>query len=154
MRKFIVLAIGATVVGWVVNSLLRAHEEELASSMGGPPPGKRAVGGSLSWSVTPQSAAPSRGATPEEAIPSREEDPTALAVTLPPEQVAPLQKPPNVTDFESFQGHRVEESETGDSASAPASQNANARMKQARDAVDQRFRRLPEEGERGSRSAA
>jgi hypothetical protein len=153
MRKLIVLAIGATVVAWVVNRLLQAQEDELASSVMRTPPGERAVGGSLSWGVAPQSVAPSRDATHDDAIPAREEDLTALAANLPPEQVAPLQKPPNVSDFESFQGRRAEESKTGDGTSAPASQDANARMKRAGEGLDQLRQGLLEEDERDNRSA-
>jgi hypothetical protein len=155
VRRLIVLAIGTAVVGCVVSNLLRTDKDKPVSSVTGPPRDKRAMGDALQRNVVSETSEPSNeDANSNEATFPREETPASLTVDLPPGQADPLEEPANVILLEASRTHRRRASETGDSPPSQPSQNGDARMKRARNAVDQRFQRLPKKGHRRKRGAA
>ena len=155
MRRLTVLAIGTAILSWVVGNLLRTAKDKPVSSVMGPPRDKWAMGGALQGNVVPEASVPSNeDVNSDEATFPREEEPASLIVDLPPGQTDPFAEPANVILLEGRRKHPRKVSETGDSPPSPPNEDENARMRRARNAVDQRLRQLPEKGDQRKRGAA
>jgi hypothetical protein len=79
-------------------------------------------------------------------------DTDSVVAALPAEEIAP--EPANVIELEAFRRQRRRERTAGGPPTAPGKQTEKARMKRARDAVDERFRSLPKKGDDGGRAVA
>ena len=144
MRRLVVLAIGTAVLGWVVSNLLKTDKDKPVSSVVEPPRDD-----ALESNVVP--ASPDEPANSDEATLPPEEEPASLTDDLPFWQAESLEEPTNVLPLEATD---TWESETGDSPTSPPNQNGKARMRRARNGVDQRLRQLPEKGDRRKKDAA
>jgi hypothetical protein len=151
MRRLVWLLAAATAVGWAANRLFQGSKKGSASALQGAARNGRTAGG-----VPKKRTASglSRAARTDSscAVRLQQPDTDSVVPALPDEEIAP--EPANVIELEAFRKQRQRQRTAGGPPTAPGKQTEKARMKLARDAVDERFRSLPKKGDDGGRAVA
>ena len=151
MRRLVWLLAGATAVGWAVNRLFQGSEKGSASAVQGAARNGRTAGGAPKKRTA---SGLSRAARRDSscAVRLQQPDTDSVVAALLDEEIAP--EPANVIELDAFRRQRRREQTAGGPPTAPGKQTEKARMKRARNAVDERFRSLPKKGDDGGRAAA
>jgi len=151
MRRLVWLLAGATAVGWAANRLFQGSDKRSASvPQAAARNGRRAGGAPKKRTASGLSRAARRDSSC--AVRLQRPDIDSVVAALVAEEIAP--KPANVIELDAFRRQRRRERTTGGPPTVPGKQTEKARMKRARNAVDERFRSLRKKGDDGGRAAA